>query len=243
MPPNRAFVGVAILCAQIAISAHAEDRSNYDEPGIQYGRDYLNQHVAENIDPFTGNLMIQQTDLSISGPAGFDLAIHRAYNSSTAAGSASATSPFGRGWDIHFGRVSHAPGQTCAAAAAQSMNLETADGSKQTLHRANGAGYTLGSDYLTTTLWKAQCASGGIVVFAPNGTKYEMTEDDGQYWHANRVSDRFGNSFTVSYVFNATAGRKVITQLLANDGRAITFNYAGSRLSTMGFPQDFGHFH
>src|SRR5262245_49673894 len=52
----------------------------YKEPGIYPNRDYLNQHVTENIDPFTGALQIQSTDVYLPGAGGFDLKVVRSYN-------------------------------------------------------------------------------------------------------------------------------------------------------------------
>jgi YD repeat-containing protein len=72
-----------------------------------------------------------------------------------------------------------------------------------------------------------------MIVYAPNGTTYEMTEADGSYWHAKRITDRFGNSMTLSYVFNTTAGRKVVSQVSANDGRLVTFSYAADKLNSV----------
>src|SRR5689334_23297440 len=144
---RKSFAGALLLCAQFCLPAFAEDQTHYDEPGITPGRDYISQHFAEHIDPFSGNLSLQQTDLSIPGNGGFDLVVRRSYNANAIA---LAASPFGRGWDIHFGRVTHRADQACSGADAQSLTLELPDGSRQTFHRSSGVAATAPADYLTT---------------------------------------------------------------------------------------------
>jgi hypothetical protein len=117
--------------------------------------------------------------------------VRRTYNANAA--NASPKSPFGRGWDINFGRIVHTSGhlnEVCSNAAAESMILELPDGSRETLHKSNGAGNTIsGSDYLTTSFWKGQCDSGGgVIMYSPDGTRYDMTLANAPYWHASRIT-------------------------------------------------------
>jgi YD repeat-containing protein len=211
----------------------AEDVTNYAEPGLTPGREYVHEQFAEHIDPFTGNLSLQHVDLFIPGSGGFDLRVRRTYNSNAA--NTNIYSPFGRGWDIHFGRVVHTSGhlnEVCSNAATGTMILELPDGSRETLHKSNGAGNTVAnSDYLTTSFWKAQCDSGGgVIVYSPDGTRYDMTVADAPYWHASRITDRFGNTFSLSYLLNTTTGHDVVSQVSASDGRVVNFSYGAGRL-------------
>lgn len=223
--------GALLVIAALAFPAIAEDSTNYDEPGITHGREYLAQHFAERIDPFTGNLSLQFEDLRIPGNAGFDLRVIRSYNANA---TGTALSPFGRGWDMHFGRVTLRPDQTCSGATPQTMTLELPDGSRQTLHRSNGVASTSTTDYLTTSFWKGQCiAAGGMNVFSPEGTRYEMTEIDTGVMHAKRIVDRFGNTLTLTYALNTQTGRRVVTAAQANDGRAVTFSYSAGKLTSV----------
>ena len=225
--------GLGLLTTISICALHAEDVTHYDEPGFSSGRDYVNQNFAEHIDPFSGNLEFHFTDLVIAGNGGFDLKIQRSYNRSR---SGETLSPFGRGWDIQLGRVNHDTNQACIAATAQSMTLELPDGSLQTLHRSNGsAGNTTTSDYLTTNFWKGQCLPSGIgiAIFAPDGTRYDMTEVDAGHWHASKITDRNGNFFTLTYTNLFTFGRKVISQITASDGRVVNFTYSGEKLTTI----------
>lgn len=81
----------------------------YREPGINPTRDYVNQHVNENIDPFTGALQLQFTDIVIPGPAGFDLKVVRSFSSNRInpvnPAAAAPSALMGLGWTVHFGRV------------------------------------------------------------------------------------------------------------------------------------------
>jgi YD repeat-containing protein len=229
-PAYRAALLLALALGTVG-PAIAEDTTNYDEPGVTQGREYLAQHFAERIDPFTGNLSLQFVDLRIPGNAGFDLRVVRSYNANAAG---TTLSPFGRGWDVHFGRVAHRPDQTCSGATPQTMTLELPDGSRQTFHKSNGVASTSASDYLTTSFWKGQCIpAGGMNVYSPDGTRYEMTEIDSGLMHAKRIVDRFGNTFTLTYAVNAQTGRKVVTLVEANDGREVTFTYAAGKLTSV----------
>ena len=60
-----------------SLATLAEDTTHYDEGGIAYGREYVDHHFAERIDPFSGNLSMQFVDLIIPGSAGFDLKVQR----------------------------------------------------------------------------------------------------------------------------------------------------------------------
>jgi hypothetical protein len=221
----RPLMAIA-LCLPL-FSLAAENTTNYDEAGMSLGREYLDQHFGERIDPFTGNLELQFTDLVIPGNGGFDLKVKRVYNANQ-----STPSPFGRGWDIHFGRVTHLANETCATATAQSMALVLPDGSAQTLHRSNGAGFTSTTDYLTTNFWKAQCdSSGGVNVYAPDGTKYAMTVADGDKWHVSRITNKYGSYMDFTY---ATVGAGLyVSEVHASDGRSVTFSYANGRLASI----------
>ncbi len=236
--PDKFVVAIAFVMA-LAGTSRAAVPNHFDEPGIYPGRDYINQSYGEHIDPFNGNLELQYVDIFLPGNGGFDLKVQRSYNSNRAS---DGYSPFGRGWDIHFGRVEHAPGASpsCSSAATQSMTLVLPDGSRQPLYKSNGnlPGTTANSDYVTTQLWKAQCVTGGINVFAPNGTRYDMTEADTNAWHVTRITDRNGNWASFTYETAQIAGvpasaRSVIHSVSTSDNRSIAMSYSLGRLSTI----------
>jgi hypothetical protein len=167
----RCTIAAAACC--IVTIALAVDYTAADEPGLNPNRDYVHQSFAEHIDPYNGNLRLHYVDGFAAGNAGFDLKIQRSYNVLNAG---DTYSPFGRGWQIHFGRVRHRPGQSQCdfnSTPAQSLVLELPDGSVQTLFKSNGAGGSPTTDYLTTNMWKARCeGTGGLTVYSPDGTQY-----------------------------------------------------------------------
>lgn len=182
----------------VSVAAYAAPVTHFDEPGFYPGRDYVNQSFAEHIDPFNGNLELHYVDVFLPGNGGFDLKVQRSYNSINAG---DAYSPFGRGWNIHFGKVRHDPGLTnCTNAVAQSLTLELPQGTPRVLYKSDaGVAGTVATDYVTTDLWKGQCITGGIRMFAPNGWTYDFTEADADAWHVKTITDRNGNTATFTY--------------------------------------------
>jgi YD repeat-containing protein len=222
------------LAALLPFHALAQDAPNhYNEPGINPNREYVNQHFAEQIDPFSGNLQLHYVDVFLPGNGGFDLKVQRSYNVLKVGDN---YSPYGRGWDMHFGRVKHRTNQPAcnwSTSAAQSLVLETPDGSQQTFYKSSGvAGTSINSDFITTRFWKGQCdsGSGGMVVYAPDGMRYDMTTADNGYWLVSRITDRNGNYADFQYVTIATWGRKAVSSVSASDGRTIYFSYSSDRL-------------
>lgn len=225
------------IVGTLSFAAVGAPTTHFDEPGFYPGREYVHQNFAEHIDPFNGNLELHYADVFLPGNGGFDLKVQRSYNSIRAS---DAFSPFGRGWDIHFGRVKHDAAATCSSAAAQSLEVELADGSPQILYKSDaGLAGTVATDYVTTQLWKGQCAASGMTLFAPNGTRYDMTELDNSYWHVKTITDRNGNRADFTYqiasitVGGITSTRKVVSNITTSDGRIVNLNYVGGRLSTI----------
>jgi hypothetical protein len=153
--------------------------SFYQEPGMSRTRDYVNQHPSERIDPFTGKLQYHFTDLFIPGNGGLDIAVQRSYSSLNE--QIGEFSPVGMGWTMHFGRVIRkATNLICTNSNGPATEpvLELPDGGRRVLYRepGNASGITT---WLTTDFWRAQCnltaSGGGLDVFSPDGTMYEMT--------------------------------------------------------------------
>ncbi len=207
----------------------------YQEPGLQPNRDFVNQHVTEHIDPFTGALQIHSTDVHIPGPAGFDLNVVRSFNSNRInplnPADATTNSLAGHGWTIHFGRVlkrknfSFCLNNDFGVAIGDNPILELPDGSRQPFTFASPTGSPL---MLTTQRWKAECLNGEhLSVYSPAGVRYDMEqlvlEAPGVYaLYTTRITDRNGNSMAISY---ASANSPEITTVLADDGRHLTFRY------------------
>lgn len=220
--------------------------SYYEEPGISKTREYINQHGNEHIDPFTGKLQYHFVDAFIPGNGGLDLKVQRSYNSLndtfTVTPANLEETAVGLGWTMHFGRVlKRATALLCDNINIPSKNavLEMSDGSRRVLYLALD-----GVTWITTDFWKAECkltAPQGLNVYSPDGTRYEMTSTGHSFGpplnvqnvtNVGRIVDRNGNwlSFTYVYLANGISAVKTVT---SSDGRAVTFNYSGSTLSTV----------
>ena len=236
-----------LLVAVIALSAARHTLGQevipdfYREPGLQPTRDYVSQHFSEHIDPFTGALQLHYVDLFLPGNGGFDLRVVRSYNSASVdpTNPSSFESLAGLGWTIHFGRVLKTKvTSVCINTNAQSVAdnpvLELPDGSRQLLAFTGGLSPLL----LTNQRWRADCitsGSGGLAVYSPDGTRYDMTQlvnvgtalNPIYAWYTTRITDRNGNFATVAYVGSASPE---ISSLSASDGRLISFSYLDSGL-------------
>jgi len=234
MSPERLIVKVAsqfkALVTFLLILAPLLVRADMwpDEPGIYPNRDYVHQQFGEHIDPFSGSLQLHFVDGFVPGNGGFDLKIRRSYN---ALATSVPNSPFGGGWDIHFGRV-QGSSTSCNSGG---MSLQLPDGSAQTLYFSNGvAGTIANQDYITLNFWKATCdASGTLTVWSPDGTRYDMTELDETTRHVKRMTDRNGNYADFTYTLLPAWGHKAVTAVSTSDGHNATFTYSGGFLSTI----------
>lgn len=153
----------------------------YQEPGLFPNRDYVNQHVTEYVDPFSGALQLHSVDLYLPGNGGFDLEVVRSYNSASIdpTNPAAFDSLAGLGWTVHFGRVlkTH-DAQICvnrlAYTVADNPVLELPDGSRQPLYFTESTSPLI----LTAQRWRADCLSSstGLAVYSPEGVRYEMAQ-------------------------------------------------------------------
>lgn len=212
--------------------------SYYQEAGKSPNRDYVNQHPSEHIDTFTGKLQWHYVDLFIPGNGGFDLKVQRSYSSQGEA--LPAPSAYGVGWTIHFGKVLRSANLALCDTSqifspARNPVLELPDGSRQILYIALD-----GTSFITTNFWKGVCSGGNLSIYAPDGTRYDMTAqgaDEGPVTHpihafyASKITDRNNNSMTLTYTnFGVTTGVSTVT---TSDGRQLAFSYAGGSLGTV----------
>lgn len=225
----------SILLSENAISQEVIP-DFYKEPGIYTNRDYVNQSFNEHIDPFSGALSLQYTDLQIPGNGGFDLAVVRSYNSA----SVDPLNPYetesyaGLGWTIHFGRALKSKDDVICndvnkLSIVDNPTLELQDGSRQLL-TFTGVSSPLA---ITAQRWKADCITGGVAVYSPSGTRYDMTQKVNvgsavkpvYAWYTTKITDKNGNYANISYKTTYTAE---LTSVATNDGRSISFSYLDS---------------
>ena len=128
---RRNSVWLLAVLAWMGLSggAHAQGfavgASTYDQKGSGGERSLSAGTPNERVDPFTGNLIISQTDLTLPGKGGLDVTITRVYNSKVHEnyGVPGATlrdfvppSVVGLGWTIHMGRIVRKTGDSWTAA-------------------------------------------------------------------------------------------------------------------------------
>ena len=87
------------------VLANIEIPDFYSEPGSSNSRLSSIGSVYDAVDPFSGQLSISHTDLSIPGDGGFDLHLTRAYSTHRAKLAFGGKSVVGHGWDLHMGRI------------------------------------------------------------------------------------------------------------------------------------------
>jgi YD repeat-containing protein len=209
--------------------------SSYRDGGKTALRATDNHSADEHIDPFTGMLQLHHKDAVLPGNGGFDLVLQRSYNSPTQSyGTTSDTTSFNRtpnvgvGWNLMIGgRVYNGTGPGSACGGGQQMVFETPDGGRQALI-SKGDG-TFGS----AARWKAICVTGGMQVWAPNGTRYDMlkllpqsipgTLGNAPFLYPTRIEDRNGNYATFNYTAIGTV--EVLDNVAVTDGRTIRFSY------------------
>lgn len=214
----------------------------YKEPGLSPNRSHLNQDFSEKIDPFSGVLNLSYTDLHIPGNGGFDLNIVRTYSTAESRvapnNPAAYVSELGVGWTMHFGRVRKAGLEATGPCDNRDINvvqdnpvLETSDGGVQLLAYTGN----LTPLMLSTQRWRVDCHDNGngFVVSSPDGMRYDMTQKVAvsiapgviNEWYTTKITDRNGNTATISYVSAASPEIKSVT---TNDGRVVTFRYLDS---------------
>lgn len=230
-----ALIPIANLSAQEVIPDF------YKDPGLYPNREYLNQNFSENIDPFSGSLQHQYVDLHSPGNGGFDLKVIRSYNSSSVEplnpSAYDLSSGTGVGWSIHFGRVLKNKETTIclnknAITVADNPVLELPDGSRQLLAFTGNTSPLM----LTTQRWRADCINtGGLSIYSPDGTRYDMTQlvtmtggvNPVYAWFTTKITDRNGNYANITYKASASPE---ISNITTSDGRVINFSYADSGL-------------
>lgn len=237
--PKQLITFFLLVVTAINLFAQEVIPDFYRDPGINPNRHFVNQSFNEHIDPFTGALQQHYVDLHSPGNGGFDLKVVRSYNSASVEPNnpASFESIAGVGWTIHFGRVLKSNDTNFCAnpfiSIAKNPVLELPDGSRQILATSPSSSALL----VTTQRWKADCIASGLAVFAPDGTRYEMTKfstiSGGAFpvyaLYTTKIIDKNGNYANISYSSGVNAQISTVT---TNDGRTISFSYADDGLAS-----------
>lgn len=242
---NLKYFFVLFFSLIINISVAEEIRDYYAEPGINPFKQTM-QDLNESIDPFSGTLQQKYTDIVIPGNGGLDIRINRSYTSPQSDSGSVASSAYGVGWTIHFGRIvttSSNADKLCIQGAwsvstKDNPSLELPDGGRELLVLRDISLFPeMGANELITrSNWKAKCGVGanGLVVTSPTGTVYTMNEYAGvsngtsiePSWFTSRIEDVNGNWIAISYITSAaSSGHRMIDEITSSDGRIVKFNY------------------
>jgi len=227
------FLG-ELICCFLASLAWADGTlpSYYQDPGLNPNRTTVNHNLDEYIDPFTGMLQLHHVDMVWPGNAGFDLVLGRSFNNpGPLFGSASDTQSYshtpniGVGWNLLIGGRALWVIEACGGA--HQFIFETPDGGRQGF-LATGAG-----DFLSTSRWRAVCIVGGVRIFDPSGTHYDLTQiiseaipgtlSSAKFFYPTQIVDRNGNTATFRYGSIGTF--TVLTSITTSDGRTLNFSY------------------
>ncbi|MCY1284929.1 YD repeat (two copies) [compost metagenome] len=258
------LTGLFLALTTLASQAFAADEDfnaaavgAYQDPGYAASRDYSGEQQVDSVDPFTGALKILVRDLLIPGNGGLDIEVLRNYQSVTNdqgpySNGYRERTPFGTGWDLHFGRLwvsktyaylnqaDNNRGCQISNQVASNLNpiLELPDGSRQVLANGDGQDHA----FITKERWIGRClpramnkGDGGLVVISPDGRKYIFDKKgtvspDQQLrtYFVTRIEDPDGNflAFTYNIGPNNLYGRHhLLKSIQASDGRAVQFTY------------------
>ena len=221
-----------ILALFYFFNAFAADDNNPipllgQEPGVSRGATYqTGLSGIESVNIYSGTLSLTYKDIVIPGEGGFDITVYRTYNTPSIQKNFGSTgaSIHGAGWDMHMGRILQLdyPG-TCQVSLDDSSKnpvLELPDGRREVLYNAI---VEYGHDFITKSLWVADCRAGGdgFDVYSPAGVKYTMNHfgyaGSGDAVSVSRIEDRNGNYLTVEYSHLIHHGQHVIKNILSSD--------------------------
>lgn len=256
--------GAALIAIGSCGQLHSEEFNSalpwpYQDPGFSHNRDFSASQQPDTIDPFSGQLKMVIEDLRLPGNGGLDISVVRNYQSVTNLNGPynnghSHRTPFGTGWDMHFGRLWRANTSQHALSNASSNNtacqtnnvktslnpvLELPDGSREVLANGNGSDHA----YISRNRWIGRCLpstansfnDGGLLVYSPDGTEYTFnrlgaTSPDKQYlaYFVTKIKDTKGNTLTLTYTskpLNSYEQYTLLKKITASDGRSVDFNY------------------
>jgi hypothetical protein len=235
MHTRNALRAIFLLAVTWVSPAFSEEiRDYYSEPGLNPFKETLNQNFSEHIDPFSGTLQLKYTDVHVPGNGGMDIDLTRTYTS-LQTNTYPTLNINGLGWTMHFGRIvvsGTSIQKMCNQAlynanTADNPSLELPDGGRELLVLN---GIQNDGSLITRSNWRAECSSQpGMVVTAPDGTRYTMDRFDNfreePSWLTTRVEDVHGNWIAIDYATNAVGVTYMTAVRRSEDGTVLTFEY------------------
>ena len=196
---------LTVVSAMVLVTTDARAQDPiYDARGFQPGREVLSLQPFEHLDTSTGNLILTFTDLTLPGPAGFDVRFVRTFNSQD---------------DLWNFGLANAPMffTTASAGDLSDVTFHTVDGAA---HRASGFGETT----YTSDFW--MFAKSTHTLSLPNGVEATYAQQgDTENWYLTEIRDPFDN--TVSLAWSPQIGGPQLTvtqQLGSNQSRSVVYD-------------------
>ncbi len=223
----------------------------YDAAGFDPNRETFSSMPNENIDTFTGGLIVTFEDIRLPGNGGLDLVIQRTYNSKNACNGwgefggvwtcsdLDENTWLGYGWTLHFGRLFKSTN------ANQSHVIEMPDGSRHTAYNKINS-----SKFITKDYWLLDLGVNPPVLTLTNGTKIYYNQGGGPHpdfpnyivYLATKIQDVNGNEINIyyngfgsdeiSYIIDSV-GRRVdfTTQIINNVSRLVSISGPGVKIT------------
>ena len=240
--PTHGAIRPAARAAAATQAWDYDPTSAYDQRGINAVRGFGSAAPNELIDPFSGNLILYHTDLTLPGVAGLDLVLQRVYNSKIHRNYAARvtgdparvnngmlfhpTSPLGLGWNMHMGRLigfnQTGPNNGLVGA----RYYEKADGSQHPYFNYSGAGCGNETDDV-------------CLVTKGQDNPYRL-RNDGPWRMAT------SNGLNITFDHTAFDGSNIVnyaTEIRDAHGNRIQITYHDDQIPGVAFPRDyFRHF-
>lgn len=216
------------------------------------------ESINEHIDPFSGNMLIVQTDLHLPGNGGLDLTIMRTYNSliysrrddtlnSNYFVAKKDKSPLGIGWSMHMGllRYPQAPGTQWGG----SPILELPDGTKQIFFQDKSDTSRLISKEFWVLKNKQYCdynGHGDWEVKSPEGVVYSFnncnaagykTTDLKEVAQVVKIQNPAGTA-AINITYYKTGDYSYLKTITDSVGRVVTFTYDYTKRNLLSISTD-----
>jgi len=171
-------------------------------------RDNFSIDDGTAVDPFSGDVKLSHTDLSIPGTAGLGININRTYHATDM----DIDSVLGSGWSMEFGTLISDYNEKFRAGDCslhnripKELTLRLSD-QQVTFYVYDGGVSNNQYDYISSDNWVAKClAKGGLEAYSPSGLHYRLDVYDYDFnakndrWQISKISDNHNNEIKFNY--------------------------------------------
>ena len=231
------FFGAKSPAVTVQVSGGGSSGGSGGGDGDVFNASDLTKHrdlfgsFSDSVDPFSGELRINHTDLVVPGPAGLDLRVTRWFRSHTLRQGINA---LGVGWHLHFGRLAGAYDDASFCKGGEmTRSFVLPGGHQMRFSRLSG------TEYQSNDNWRGRCEGGQSVVYSPAGLRYLLGTKiyaNHEEYATSEIRDLNGNWLKFSYLASTAQpcdprdGCKTYpvllpTEISASDGRRVTFTH------------------